>query len=211
MYARCRRRSARPDTLVGPLIDGAPSRECNALCEAGARAAGSRRASASRGRRADGVYVRPAIVEMPAQSRCRSARDLRADSLRDALPRLWRRRSRCTTMYRRVCRRLSSRPICGKRNFFCRRGLRLRDRQREHRTIRRRNRRSVRRRKRNRRRTRIRVRFLESLHAARDEYDQLRVELPLAQGVKFDIRHLITTVLYLISTCTHRLVLSADV
>ena len=68
-----------------------------------------------------GYYVRPAIVEMPAQTDIVRARDLRADPLRDALPRRSTRPSRCTTTCRRACRRASSRPTCARRSASCRR------------------------------------------------------------------------------------------
>ena len=57
--------------------------------------------------------------------------------------------------------------------FRQRGGERLRHRQRQHRHERRRNRRRLWRRKRDRWRTRERERFLEELHAARDQHDQL--------------------------------------
>ena len=65
--------------------------------------------------------------------------------------------------------------------------LRLRDREREHRHERRGDRRRVRRREGHRRRPRVRLRRLEGVHAPPDDHGQLPSELPLAQGIRFDV------------------------
>ena len=71
--------------------------------------------------------------------------------------------------------------------FLSAAGSRLRHRQRQHRHQRRGDRRRVRRREGDRRRPRVRLRRLEGLHAPPDQHDQLSDELPLAQGIKFDL------------------------
>ena len=64
---------------------------------------------------------------------------------------------------------------------------RLRHRQRQHRDQRRGDRRRVRRREGHRRRARIRQRFLEGLHAPADRTINWSDDLPLAQGIRFQI------------------------
>ena len=80
-----------PGTLVGPLIDaGGVRRHADGARPARAADGGTvarRRARRWPTRCPDAYYVRPAIVEMPAQTDVVRERDVRADPLRDALPR----------------------------------------------------------------------------------------------------------------------------
>ena len=142
-----------------------------------------RRRSPRRGRRAarsmaasrlDGCYVRPALVEMPAQSAVMRDGNLRADPLRAALPRP--RRGDRAAERRAAGPRLVDlhhRPARG-RDLPLRRGLRLRHRQRQYRPVGRRDRRRVRRREGDGRRPRERLGQLARLYAPRHQHDQLQ-------------------------------------
>jgi hypothetical protein len=114
-------------------------------------------ASMSKGRT---LLRAPAIVEMPAGRSGVLTKTfapilyvMKYSDFDEALP--------ITTPWCRAFPRRSSRSTCAKPSAFCRRRLRLRHRQREHRPERRRNRRRVRRREGNRRRPRIRLGRLE--------------------------------------------------
>ena len=81
---------------------------------------------------------------------------------------------------------LHDRPARG-RGVPRRRRVRLRHRERQHRPERRRDRRRLRRREGDRRRPRVGLRLLEGLHAPPDRDRQLHRDLPLAQGIVFDL------------------------
>ena len=163
-----------PETLVGPLIDGAAFAAMQQALEAAAAGGGvvTGGARVTEGVPADAHYVRPALVEMPGQAgpvlketfapilyvmRYRELPD--AIRLHNAVPRGYPLPS--------------SRTICAKRSCSCPRGLRLRHRKRQYRPFGRGNRRRFRRGERDGRRTRIRIELVETLHAPRNEHHQL--------------------------------------
>jgi len=162
-----------PDTLVGPLIDGAAfenmQRALSEARSAGGKIKGGERAEESD----DAYYVRPALCEMPEQSgpvlRETFAPILYVHAVfraRRGDPVAQCGRSRAFLV------RLHARPARG-RALPVSDGIGLRHRQCQHRTLRRRDRRCIRRRKRDRRRARGRLRQLEGLHAPGHQHDKL--------------------------------------
>ncbi len=162
-------------TLVGPLIDQAAFEAMGAALEA-AKAAGG---VVTGGERVEcggpgAAYVRPALVEMPAQVgpalRETFAPILYVMKYRDlgeaiALPERRPAGPFVVDLHQRSARGRAVRV--GAR-------LRLRHRQCEHRSFGRRDRRRLRRREGDRRRARIRLRRLEGLYAPRHQHDQFR-------------------------------------
>ena len=136
---------------------------------------------------AGGFYVRPAIV--PIEARRAIVRQetfapilyvMKYRTLAEAIaivndvPRVWHR-----PIFTVRCPR--------SRTFLFGGGSRLRHRQREYRHQRCRNRWRLWRRKGNGRRPRIGLRLVEGLHAPGDQHGQLFHQLPLAQGIRFDV------------------------
>ena len=134
-----------------------------------------------------GFYVRPAIVEVEAQEGAMLKetfapilyvlryRDLdEAIALNNAVP-------------QGLSSSIFTNDLREAERFMSAAGLGLRHRQRQHRPVGRRDRRRVRRREGDRRRARERLGQLARLHAAADQHHQLRLDLPLAQGVRFDV------------------------
>ena len=136
MHAALRRAAARdlrercaigdplePATLVGPLIDGARSMRMQAALAA-ARDAGRHGAlrRARRRRRAPAYYVRPAIVEMPAQRRPDAAtRPSRRSSTSSPYDTLDEAIALNNAVRARARRRRSSRATCARPSCSCRR------------------------------------------------------------------------------------------
>ena len=172
-------------TLVGPLIrraayDGMQASIARASEEGGKVATGGGRVLEDQA--ADAYYVQPAIVRMETQTRGRGAGDLRAAALPAALRRLrGGHRDQQRRAARAVVQRVHQRPGRG-RAVPVRRGVRLRDRERQHRHVRRRDRRRVRRREGDRRRARVRLRRVAGLHAAGDEHGELLRRAPARAG-----------------------------
>ena len=179
------RHAGRPADRRARLRGHAAARSTRRAPHGGARH--RRRAACTEDRDPAAYYVRPALVEMPDADRRRAARDLRADPLRAALRDL----DEAIALHNDVAAGpvvvdLHQRPARGRALPVGAR-LRLRHRQRQHRPVRRGDRRRVRRREGDRRRPRVRLRRLEGLHAPRHQHGQLRRDLPLAQGVSFDL------------------------
>ncbi len=155
-------------TLVGPLIDGAAYAAMqSALAEA--RAAGGRIVGGEREvvqDWPDAWYVRPALVEMPAQTDlvCRETFApilyvMRYHKFDEALR--WH-----NAVPQGLASSIFTTDLREAERFVGRRGLGLRHRQREHRAVRGRDRRRVRRREGDRRRARVRVRRVEAATCA---------------------------------------------
>ena len=160
-------------TLIGPLVDQAAGDAMkSALAKAnaeGGQVFGGDAVEAVAG----GVYMQPALVEMPGQTETVKNRDLRANPLCDGIRGF--RRGHCDAKRRAA----GSVLLClhhgcarGQQVCLCSR-VRLRHCQCEYRPVRRGNRRCIWRRKGNRRRSRKRVRCLERLYAPPDLHGEL--------------------------------------
>jgi aldehyde dehydrogenase (NAD+) len=129
------RRPARAGTLVGPLIDDAPSSACR-------RAGPRRRRGRPHARRRtrcwptlpDAYYVRPAIVEMPARRRS-CARETFAPILYVMTYRDLDEAIALHNACRRACRPASSPTTCARPSVPLGGRQRLRHRQRQHRPL----------------------------------------------------------------------------
>ena len=163
----------------GPLIDEAAFRAfgdaiVTAQGDGGKLVTGGTQAVVDGG----GYYVHPAIIDMPAQSRDRQGRDVRAAAVRPVV--LGLRRGAAPAQRGRagpVVVDLHPERPRGRAVHVGRR-LGLRHRQRQHRPVRRRDRRRVRRREGHRRRPRVRLGRVARLHAPRDQHRQLLHRAP---------------------------------
>ena len=176
------------DTLVGPLIDPAAltameAALAKARSEGGVVRGGERVAGPGAG-----IYVRPALVEMPAQSEV-----VLTETFAPILYLLrYRDLAEAVALNNDAPQGLSSSiftlDMREAERFLFSDGIRLRHRQRQHRPIGRGDRRRLRRREGNRRRTGGRIRLLEGLYAAGHQYGELRDQPAARPGG--EVRHL---------------------
>ena len=178
-----------PETLCGPLIRTMPSTACRRRSSGRARtAAASPAASASwpiAGRTR--CYVRPADRADARRRPTSFARRRSRRSCTRSPTATWRRRWRSTTTCRRGSRRASSPTTCARASLPRRCRLGLRHRQRQHRAERGRDRRRLRRREGDRRRPRVRSDAWKAYMRRQTATVNYSPELPLAQGIVFDV------------------------